>query len=43
MNNLLGAITLTLLIVVVLGLFFLFGGDPDVWDKLHNVALGVCK
>jgi hypothetical protein len=26
-------------LLVVLGLFFLFMGEPDVWDGLHAAAL----
>lgn len=26
-------------IVVVLALVFLFQGDPDVWDRMHNAAM----
>jgi len=31
--------------VFVLALAFLFAGDPDVWDKLHEKAMSVevCK
>lgn len=25
--------------VIVLGLFFLFQGEPDLWDKLHERAM----
>ena len=33
-----------LLILVVLALFFLFQGEPDVWDRLHELAMtGACK
>lgn len=28
-------------ILVVFALIFLFDGDPDVWDKLHDKALQV--
>lgn len=33
------------LILVVLGLIFLFQGDPDVWDKLRDRAMATetCK
>ena len=32
-------------VIVVFVLIFLFDGDPDVWDKLHNKAMGMeaCK
>lgn len=26
-------------LVVILLLFFLFWGEPDVWDKLHDKAM----
>lgn len=29
--------------VLVLGLFFLFWGEPDVWDKLHDRAMGTTE
>lgn len=29
------------LVVTVLALAFLFTGDPDVWDRLHDAAMGV--
>lgn len=33
-----------LLLLSVLALVFLFQGDPDVWDKLHDRAMNVeCK
>lgn len=25
--------------ITILGLFFLFTGEPDVWDKLHERAM----
>lgn len=25
--------------IFILGLFFLFSGEPDLWDNLHNQAL----
>lgn len=28
-----------LFIVVVLAMFFLFQGEPDLWDKLHEKAM----
>lgn len=28
-------------VIVVLVLIFLFDGDPDVWDRLHDKAMGV--
>ena len=32
-------------ILVVFVLIFLFDGDPDVWDKLHDKAMQIetCK
>ena len=30
-------------VVLVLAIFFLFEGEPDVWDKLHAAAMGLCK
>lgn len=30
-------------ILVVLVLFFLFSGEPDLWDRLHAMAMGQCK
>jgi hypothetical protein len=29
------------LISVFLALMFLFSGDPDVWDRLHDAAMQV--
>lgn len=28
---------------IVLLLAFLFEGDPDVWDMLHQMAVGQCR
>jgi hypothetical protein len=33
----------TTLIIMVLALFFLFLGEPDVWDVLHRHVMGTCK
>lgn len=30
-------------VVVILGLVFLFKGEPDVWDKWHAEAMGKCQ
>lgn len=32
-------------VLLILLLIFLFEGDPDVWDKLHDKAMSVesCK
>lgn len=32
-------IKLVVLVVMVLVLFFLFTGEPDLWDKLHERAM----
>lgn len=33
------------LLVAFLVLFFLFQGEPDVWDKLHGIVMNMesCK
>jgi len=28
-------------IIMLLGVVFLFHGEPDVWDRLHDRAMGV--
>lgn len=28
-----------LFVIMILGLIFLFDGEPDVWDKLHEQAM----
>lgn len=35
----------TRFLLAMLALIFLFSGDPDVWDKLHDRAMQteVCK
>jgi hypothetical protein len=45
MKELAETISLALLVCLVLGLFFLFSGSPDVWDKWHDRAMqaGECK
>ena len=30
-------------ILIILGLYFLFDGTPDVWDSFHNMAIGACQ
>jgi hypothetical protein len=32
-----------LFFVLIIALFFLFHGDPTVWDALQNSAKGLCK
>lgn len=39
MKDLFELLTLVGLILLVLGLFFLFRGDPDLWDLLHAKAM----
>lgn len=29
------------LLITFLALIFLFQGDPDVWDKLHGMAMNM--
>ena len=45
MNDLILVIAVIVLICFVITLFFLFGGEPDVYDRLHELAMGVanCK
>ena len=37
------AIATILWIAFLIGLHFLFGGYPSVWDKLHDLAMGMCS
>jgi hypothetical protein len=30
-------------VLFILAMFFLFQGEPDVWDTLHKMAMGMCK
>lgn len=39
MSKLLEVVALALMILVVLLLFFLFQGEPDIWDKLRERAM----
>lgn len=43
MKDLLDLLVLAALIALVLGLFFLFQGDPDLWDLLHAKAMAAAK
>lgn len=45
MNELGVTISLIVLIAFFMALVFLFTGDPDLWDKLHDKAMqsSVCK
>jgi hypothetical protein len=36
------AIALSILTALVLALFFLFSGSPDLWDTLHEKAMRGC-
>jgi hypothetical protein len=42
-KHLLEALSLIVLIAIVLGLFLLFDGDPDLWDLLHAKAMAAAK
>lgn len=39
MKSLFETVEMILLILLVLGLVFLFTGEPDLWDKLHAAAM----
>jgi len=39
MKDLLETLSLFALIAGVLGLFFIFSGEPDLWDKWHERAM----
>ena len=43
MKELLEILGLAALMALVLGLFFLFQGDPDIWDLLHAKAMAAAK
>jgi hypothetical protein len=32
-------LAVAVLVMLIMGLFFLFKGDPDLWDKLHALAM----
>jgi hypothetical protein len=43
MKSLLETISTILFFVFCLALMFVFHGEPNVWDKWHQAAMGVCK
>lgn len=45
MKDLLETLSLFVLIAGVLGLFFIFSGEPDLWDRWHERAMAdaACK
>lgn len=43
MKDLFEALSIAVLIAIVLGLIFLFSGDPDLWDLLHAKAMAAAK
>ena len=43
MSSLLEALAVVLLAAWLLGMAFLFDGEPDLWDKLHAQAMEQCK
>lgn len=43
MKDLLETITNILWFAFCMALFFVFHGEPSLWDKWHQVAMGVCK
>lgn len=43
MNEFLEALSLAVIVCLLLVLFFLFSGEPDVWDKLRERAMQVTE
>lgn len=43
MKDLLKTLDLVLLVALLFGLFFLFSGEPDLWDALHEKAMRWAK
>lgn len=43
MKTLYDVVALAGMMVLFFGLFFMFQGDPDLWDKLHASAMGDWK
>lgn len=39
MNYLFRAIAVILMWIAFFSLFFVFSGEPDLWDKLHDLAM----
>lgn len=35
------AIALVILYVTIMSVFFVFTGEPDLWDKYHTYLMGV--
>ena len=42
MKELLNSLVALMWLLAILGLGFLFIGEPDLWDKLHAMAMGAC-
>lgn len=42
MKALLSELSTWVWVVMILGLAFLFDGDPDVWDRLRDRAMSEC-
>jgi len=43
MKTLLETLSEILFYAFILALFFVFDGEPDLWDKLHDQAMGSAK
>jgi len=39
MNQFFESLAMAVLIAGVLGLFFIFTGEPDLWDRWHDQAM----
>lgn len=43
MNEFFEVLAIILFVAAALALWFLFGGDPSLWTKLHAAAMEICK